>query len=100
MYSTVIEIKNEVTDDGLSRLKKIIENAFSNRVGTVKNTSKEPRCFRFSGEDKERGCLEIGLLTLKEEKIFLSNVSSWQWIDEEEPDESCDVLKEFSIALR
>lgn len=100
MYSTVIEIKKDVTSDVLSQLKIVIENAFSNRVGTVQNISKKPRCFKFTSGEKERGCLEIGLLTLKEEKFFLSNVSSWQWIDDEEPDEGCDILEEFSIVSR
>lgn len=97
MYSTEIEIKNDVSSEMLNQLKVIIENAFSNRVGIIRNTSNELYRFRFAGGDMERGCLDIGLLTLKDEKKFISNVSSWQWIDHEEPDESCDILKEFSI---
>lgn len=100
MYSTIIKIRDDVTRDVLSQLTTVIESAFSNRVGAVRNVSKEPYHFEFSGGEKERGCLEIGLLTLKEEKSFLNSVSSWQWVDEEEPDESCDVIKEFSLALR
>lgn len=97
MYSTVIEIKNDVTSEMLNQLKTIIENAFSNRVGKIKNTSNELYCFKFAGGEMERGCLDIGLLTLKDDKKFISNVRSWQWIDYEEPEESCDILKEFSI---
>ena len=50
MYGTVIEIKKDVTSDVLSQLKIVIENAFSNRVGTVKNVSKEPYHFEFTQE--------------------------------------------------
>lgn len=54
MYSTVIEIKNDVAGDVLSQLKHAIESAFSNRAGTVENVSKEPRRFEFVGSEKWR----------------------------------------------
>lgn len=100
MYSTVIEIRNDVSEDMLRQLKLDIESAFVNRAGTVENISKEPYRFEFAGDEGAYGCLEIGLLTLKEDSRFISNVSSWQWIDYDDPDESCDVIKEFSITLR
>lgn len=48
---------------------------------------------------KGYGCLELGMLKLEKQKRFLSYVSAWNWIDEEEPDESCDILKEMSIPV-
>ena len=44
--------------------------------------------------------MEIGLLKLKREKIFWKYVNTWKWIDEYEPDESCDVIEEFSKIVR
>ncbi|MBD5403011.1 hypothetical protein HDR58_09505 [bacterium] len=83
----------------LRQLKLDIESAFVNRVGTVENISKELYRFEFAGDEDAYGCLQLGLITLKRQKRFTSNVILWQWIDED-PDESCDVLKEFSITLR
>ena len=99
MYSTVIEIKKDATSDVLSQLKIVIENAFSNRVGTVKNVSKEPYHFEFTGDEKDYGCLEVGLLNLKKDKSILKFFDTWKWIDDD-PDECCDVLKVFSTPVR
>ena len=99
MYSTVIEIKNSITDDMLNKLRYIVESAFSNRAGSVRNSSNEPRLFIFTGDEKDYGCLEVGMLTLKRVEAFLSCVDSWKWIDED-PDECCDVLKVFATPVR
>jgi hypothetical protein len=40
------------------------------------------------------------MLGLWEKKDFVSYVVNWQWIDEEEPEESCNVLEELSIPVR
>lgn len=99
MYSTVIEIKNNVTDDMLNKLRYTIENAFSNRAGNVENTSVQPRLFIFEGDESDYGCLEVGMLTLKRVETFWKYVRSWKWIDDD-PDECCDVLKVFSAPVR
>lgn len=69
--------------------------AFQNRAGCISNTGTSPFQLIFEGEEKDIGCLELGMLALEKEKGFLSWVKSWDWIDEEEPDESCDILKEM-----
>lgn len=33
------------------------------------------------------------MLALEKQKDFLPYVSAWKWIDEEEPEESCDILE-------
>lgn len=95
IYRTIIEIKHDITEEEQQLLSVLIENAFANRAGTVKNVCEEPYRFEFVGTEKDYGCLEVGLLNLKKEDYFLSRVSSWQWIDAD-PDESCDVLEVFS----
>lgn len=53
MYRSIIKLKKDISPDLLSRLKENIEAAFSNRVGTVKNTGKDPYHLEFAGgEDK------------------------------------------------
>ena len=99
MYSTVIAIKNSITDDMLNKLRYIVESAFSNRAGSVRNSSNEPHLFIFADDEKDYGCLEVGMLTLKRVEAFLSCVDSWKWIDED-PDECCDVLKVFATPVR
>ncbi|MCI9082151.1 MAG: hypothetical protein HFI70_07580 [Lachnospiraceae bacterium] len=49
MYSTVIEIKKNVTGETLQRLCQMAENAFTNRAGSVKNSSKDPHRLIFKG---------------------------------------------------
>lgn len=99
VYSTVIEIKSSITDDMLNKLHSVVENAFSNRAGSIKNSSNEPHLFIFTGGEKDYGCLEVGMLTLKRVEEFLKCVNSWKWIDED-PDECCDVLKIFTTPVR
>ena len=54
----------------LNTIKKNIESAFSNRAGTVKNTGTDPYYFVFAGGEDEYGCLDLGTLELKNEKLF------------------------------
>ena len=90
MYRTIIELKKDVPTDLLSQLKENIEAAFSNRVGTVKNTG---------GED-EFGCLEFGMLCVEDQHDVIPYIESWSWVDEECPAESCNMLEEISISVR
>ena len=96
MYSMVIEINKNMPVDVLGQLKCIVENAFLNRGGNVKNTSKDNTKFEFKANEKERGCLDLGLVALVNNNLFMSNVDTWKWIDDENPDESCNVLNEIS----
>lgn len=50
MYCTIIELKKNITGDALAKLKKMAEDAFSNRAGNVKNISKESHRLVFEGE--------------------------------------------------
>lgn len=98
MYSTIIELKKDISPDLLSQLKENIEAAFSNRVGTVKNTSKEPYRFEFIGGEDEYGCLDIASLILDKNELFKKNVLTWNWI-EDDPDECCDLIETFSMQV-
>lgn len=100
MYSTVINIKKSVTGDALKQLRQAAEKAFSNRAGSVKNSSEDPYKFVFEGGENDYGCLDLGVIDLGEMDGFLGQVDSWKWIDKEEPDESCDVLEAFAIPVR
>ena len=94
LYSTIIELKKDIPTDILSQLKEKIEAAFSNRAGTVKNTGTDPYYFVFAGGEDEYGCLDLGTLELKNEKLFLNNVLKWDWI-EDNPGECCDLIEVF-----
>lgn len=99
MYSTIIELKKDISPDLLSQLKENIEAAFSNRVGTVKNISKEPYRFEFVGGEDEYGCLDIGSLILKKDEFFRKYVQKWNWV-EDNPNECCDILKIYSTPVK
>ena len=97
MYRNVIDIHKEVPSDILKVLAMMADRAFDNRAGKVKNVSDCPYRFIYEGDEKDYGCLNLGMLSLYAKKDFVSNVLNWNWIDEDDPDESCDVLKEMSI---
>lgn len=93
MYSSIIEIKKTVPSETLVNLRKIAEKAFSNRAGSVENTSNSPYRLVFKGGEDKFGCLEVGMLELKRERDVLSQIASWHWIDDDDPGENCDILK-------
>lgn len=99
MYSSIIEIKKNIPNDMLVNLRNIAENAFSNRAGSVKNSSREPYRFIFKGDEDKFGCLEVGMLELENQHDFLKQVNSWRWIDDENPEENCDILKVLAMPV-
>lgn len=99
MYSSIIEIKKNVPDETLANLRQVAEKAFSNRAGSVKNSSDSPYKFVFKGGEDKFGCLEVGMLELEDQHDFLREVCSWQWIDDEEPGENCDILKVLAMPV-
>lgn len=100
MYKNVIQIRKEVPEEVLKSLSLIAERAFNNRAGRVQNVSDIPYRLVFQGGDEAYGCLNLGMLDLWDKKDFVACVQNWNWIDEDEPDESCDVMKELSIPVR
>lgn len=98
MYSTIIELKNNIEKDVLERLKKNIESAFENRCGKVINTSEDPYRFEFTGGEEAYACLDLGVLKLKRDQEFRAAVDKWEWIDED-PAECCDMIEIFSESV-
>ena len=99
MYRSIIEIKRNVPHDLLINLRIVAENAFSNRVGSAKNSSSDPYKFVFKGDEDKFGCLEVGMLELEDKYDFLKQVNSWQWIDDNDPKENCDILKVLAMPV-
>lgn len=91
MYSSIIEINRNVPGETLMSLHKVAENAFSNRAGSVRNSSSDPYRLVFKGNEDMFGCLEVGMLELEDKHDFLRQVHSWRWIDDEDPSENCDI---------
>lgn len=100
MYSTVIEIKKNITGETLNKLGQMAEKAFSNRAGSVKNSSSDPYKLVFEGGEKDYGCLDLGVAMLARSKGILSSIDSWQWLDFDDPDENCDVLEAYAEPVR
>lgn len=100
MYSSIIEIKKTVPGEMLVNLRRAAERAFSNRAGSVRNSSDNPYRFVFRGGEDKFGCLELGMLELKRENHVLDQIASWHWIDDEDPSESCDILKVLAMPVR
>jgi len=95
MYRTVIEIKKNISGETFNKLKQTIENAFSNRAGSVKNSSTEPYKFIFAGGEADYGCLDLGVAELGFTNGFVRHVDAWKWLDDD-PNENCDVLEIYS----
>lgn len=99
MYRTIIEIKEDTPKETLEEIKELCIAAHKNRAGEVKLKPISDYSFAFEGEEKDYGCLQLGYLALGELFIFRKNVKKCKWEDEE-PDESCDLLEIFSRHIR
>ncbi len=99
MYSSIIEVKKTVPYEALANLRRVAEGAFSNRAGSVKNSSNNPYRFVFKGGEDKFGCLEVGMLELEDKHDFLEQIYSWHWVDDEEPGENCDILKVLEMPV-
>lgn len=95
MYKVVIEFREDISKETLEALIKRADQAFDNRAGKVQNVSKIPYHLSYEGDEKDLGCIDLGALALEDEEDFVACVKSWHWIDEEHPDENCDILKEI-----
>ena len=95
MYKTVIQLKDNIAGEELLSLSAVVEKAFVNRAGSLRNVSTQPREFVFQGAESHYGCLNLGMLDLREVTGFLRFVKSWEWVDED-PDECCSMLEVFA----
>lgn len=100
MYKSVIKIKSNTPNEILEKLVVIADKAFNNRAGVVKNVSDNPYKLIYEGKENKFGCLELGMLTLEKKKDFLYFIEAWNWIDENDPDESCDILAEMMNSVK
>lgn len=91
MYRTIIKLKREIAPEQLRSLTRMVIDNFNNRAGMLENHSTNPYEFIFEGNGESAfACLDLGVSTLACTN-FLDNVFSWDWIDEEDPFENCDI---------
>jgi hypothetical protein len=99
MYSTVITFKDDLPQDVLNEAVITCEKAFNNRAGHVYYKQNDnPYCLIFEGDEKDYGCLQLGIISLDRANGFKNYVAKWDWIDEE-PNESGDVLEALAIPV-
>lgn len=101
MYKVIIELKKDISEDVLKKLTEIINAAFDNRGGKVSDFCADSLYrFEFAGEtENEYGCLQLGILNLKESVLFRAHVSECRWLEDDD-DECCDVLEIFAKTIR
>lgn len=92
MYKSIIDIRRDLPSDLLNALLEVANSAFDNRAGKVENVSNDPYRFVFEGGEDKFGCLELGMLSLEKQGLFLPFVEAWTWVDEEDPEENTDIL--------
>lgn len=95
MYKEIIDVKETTSKKTLAEIKRICIEAHKNRAGKVEMTPISEYSFCFQGTTVDYACLQLGYLALDDSKLFLDNVKSWIWEDEE-PNESCDLLVELT----
>lgn len=98
-YRITIDIRKDTPKENLIVLAELANKAFDNRAGKISNTSDTPYRLTYSGGDSEYACLEVGMLNLKKHPDFSPYLEAWNWIDENDPDESTDLLKLFTKKL-
>ena len=101
MYKTVLTFKDGVTDDELAALRKSCEDAYDNRAGKVacKTDIDLPNRIFFEGGESLYCCLQLGNSILCKTKGFLDCVSSWEWIDNDDPNENHSVIEAYAEFL-
>lgn len=99
MYKTIIKIKRSTPLAKLEMINAIIRGLFNNRAGKIKNSSHNPYVRIFKGVDPQWDCLNLGTLALEDVSGLLGYISACWWIDED-PAESCDVLKVFATPVQ
>lgn len=99
MYKSIIDVHKDTPQDVLQEFALRANRAFNNRAGQVKNVSTNPYTFIYQGEEHLFGCLQLGMLALESSSEFLPYIHAWQWIDEDDPDESEDILAEIARPL-
>ena len=97
MYRTIITIKSDTSQEILTAMHEAAAKAFHNRAGELENVSKGIYTLIFEGNSGVYPCLELGTFAIKDTAGILDYISSWEWIDED-PDESCDMLRVFSAS--
>ena len=91
MFQSLMDIREDTPQDILNSLVEI--------ANKVENTSKMPYRLIYRGEDNLFSCLQLGMLALEKQSDFLDYVISWKWIDEENPSENEDILKEIRTPI-
>lgn len=99
MYKTIIEFSKNISNSKALELTEIANRAFDNRAGKVENTSGESHLLVYDGEEKDYGCIHLGILDLHDIEEFREQVKKWDYIDEDNPRECCDVLKELDFEV-
>lgn len=98
MYRTIIELKEDTPKETIEEIKELCIAAHKNRAGEVKMNLINDHTFTFEGEEKDYGCLTLANLSLDKSVLFKNKIKSWLWEDEE-PSESCDILKSLAYPV-
>ena len=95
MYRTIIRLKKDIAPEQLhKRTERIIDN-FNNRAGNLENHSNNSLEFIFEGENEQSfNCIQLAIAELIDPG-FMDFVYSWDWIDEEDPDDCCSVIDSY-----
>lgn len=56
--------------------------------------------FIYRADEKLFGCFQLGMLILEKNTDFLPYVSTWNWVDEDDPTENEDILAEIQTFIR
>ncbi len=94
MYRVMIEMKRGLPESEYSRTDDLICRAYTNRAGSIRNSSESEGVYIFQTEEEDLfAALAIGNLKLREEgadRYF----ERWLW-EEDNPDENHDIKKVF-----
>jgi hypothetical protein len=93
MYRTIIKLKKELSQEMINEVTSIALDHYDNFAGKLDNISKDPYVILFEGvSEKDFACMDLGTVNLAGSD-FLQYVSEWNFFDDENPCDNCDVLK-------
>lgn len=97
MERVVFEFKKGLDPIKQKELTKMIESSFDNRIGTIRNQSKESNKLEFlSKTNKEYSCLLFGNSNLRKRySQLLKYIDGWKFLYFDHPENDSDEILEI-----
>ncbi|MCL2873704.1 MAG: hypothetical protein FWE29_02105 [Defluviitaleaceae bacterium] len=86
IYKTVIALKEDIQEDKLIRIRKLIKKQFVNNAGSVLNKKIDDSSrLEFEGEENDYWCLQVGMSQIRKTEELMDYITEINWFDDSNP---------------